>query len=170
MGRKPDKRKVKAEYKRRLRRFVIFKLEERAFTEIRTEKHGQLKKLKTNNNKDLFRVFKLQYKIEPKDAYELYLKEKQKEKEEKERLRNEITGYVYVIGNVDHKVCKIGYSKNPERRIKDLQTGYPYTLSILRKFKSNMVIEKELHEKYDKYRLNGEWFRLEGELKKSLGL
>jgi len=78
---------------------------------------------------------------------------------------NEYNGYIYIIGNLEHKVCKIGFSKNPQRRLIVLQTGSPYELSLFKKFIGNIPIEKKLHKKYKDYRLHGEWFEIRDELK-----
>jgi hypothetical protein len=74
------------------------------------------------------------------------------------------SGYVYFIGNVSHKILKIGFTTriNISKRIKELQTGSPYVLSLFKSIKGNTVIEKLYHSALYKYSLNpnGEWFRL----------
>ena len=57
---------------------------------------------------------------------------------------------------------KIGISKNPEKRIKQLQTGTPNIISLVYKFESEWAskIEGHLHIRYSLDRLNGEWFKL----------
>lgn len=77
-------------------------------------------------------------------------------------------GYVYVIGNEEAKICKIGFSANPNKRIKEVQTGCPYLLKILLIFQADKYTETRLHHKYSKYRRNGEWFNIAGELKSSI--
>jgi len=69
--------------------------------------------------------------------------------------------YVYFI--VAGNSVKIGRSRNPEKRIKDLQVANPKKLVLAAKIKTNSKhqaawVEKELHSSYKKYRQNGEWF------------
>lgn len=77
---------------------------------------------------------------------------------------------LYVIGNKSKDVCKIGISTNPDKRLKQLQTGCPYKLSILAIVKGmDYESERNLHKRYSEYRINGEWFRIRGEIKKLIG-
>lgn len=71
---------------------------------------------------------------------------------------------VYVIGNQEYGVIKIGVAVNPKTRLKAVQTGCPYPLSLLTTStpKSDAKkIEQKLHHKLSQYRLSGEWFRYE---------
>ena len=92
------------------------------------------------------------------DDYQEYLKIK-KEKQ---------NAYVYVIGNKEMKVCKIGFSNNVFKRITAIQTGCPFKLEIFCIVEGSVQTEKKLHKKYDHLRLNGEWFKYEGLLKNSI--
>jgi hypothetical protein len=67
---------------------------------------------------------------------------------------------VYVIGCKLHNVCKIGVSVDPNARLKSIQTGYPWPLSIWRVFevKDAYAGERRLHQAFADWRLNGEWF------------
>ena len=76
---------------------------------------------------------------------------------------------IYLIYAEKIDAYKIGISKNPAKRIKNLQTGCPYELSLLNVFKSNFPhqLEKAIHKKYLSYKKNidqdeisGEWFNL----------
>jgi hypothetical protein len=55
---------------------------------------------------------------------------------------------------------KIGYSANPEKRIKELQTGNPEKLELLLTIPGNRETEAAFHTYFDRARLEGEWFRL----------
>jgi hypothetical protein len=70
-----------------------------------------------------------------------------------------IKNWIYVIKN-DSGNFKIGMSKDPDNRLKSLQCGNPEKLNIVWKcYTFNaMKIEKKTHERFLKYRLNGEWF------------
>lgn len=72
--------------------------------------------------------------------------------------------YIYVIKcmNIEAQV-KIGVSKHPEKRLKDLQTSNPYKLKLIGKHKAQSekaayAIEKKTHKVFKKYRRSGEWF------------
>jgi hypothetical protein len=74
-------------------------------------------------------------------------------------------GFVYFIVNYEQKVCKIGYSLNPEKRLKEIQTCYPYRLIIHKKVVGDLKKEKWFHKVFSRYKTKGEWFRIEGDLK-----
>lgn len=75
--------------------------------------------------------------------------------------------YVYIISD-NNGYIKIGISKDPEKRLKQLQTGYPTKLKILftEEFycKRNhlLKIESLIHKKVKDIatRVNGEWFEI----------
>lgn len=78
-------------------------------------------------------------------------------------------GYVYLILEVDKngdEFYKIGISKNePKKRLKQLQTGNPNKIDILKYYESKNYkkVEKWLHNKFSlkKTESNNEWFKLE---------
>ena len=76
--------------------------------------------------------------------------------------------YIYVIANLEFKVCKIGFSNNVHSRLTQIQTGCPFPLKIYKMFKGTMKQEKRLHQKYKDFRLSGEWFRFDGILKNNI--
>ncbi len=76
---------------------------------------------------------------------------------------------LYVLFISELNVCKIGISENVEKRIKQLQTGCPFRIDVVRKYQSpiSAKIEKILHRQYrsrkideNEYHLMGEWFNL----------
>ncbi|UYZ60073.1 GIY-YIG nuclease family protein [Hymenobacter latericus] len=71
---------------------------------------------------------------------------------------------VYCIGSREHKVCKIGYSNNPEDRMKKLQCGFPFQLEVLAEKEGGQKEEALLHQRFAEDRLNGEWFTLTAEI------
>ncbi|MSU01959.1 GIY-YIG nuclease family protein [Tissierella pigra] len=81
--------------------------------------------------------------------------EKAKETKYKKRYK----GFVYFIQGEYGGAIKIGFSKKPEERLKQLQTGYPDTLQILLLIAGNEKDEKRFHDEFESYRLNGEWFK-----------
>lgn len=59
---------------------------------------------------------------------------------------------------------KIGVSKNPYDRLKELQTGHSAKLKIIEMFpfESRMqayATEKQLHRRYQRHKVRGEWFK-----------
>lgn len=66
---------------------------------------------------------------------------------------------VYVI---QHKLgpVKIGRAKNPEQRLRDIQVSCPFDLFIKKTVRPSnaKVVEEYLHERFQKYRMRGEWF------------
>lgn len=73
--------------------------------------------------------------------------------------------YLYVIApENDPKACKIGFSKNPERRTKDFQTGHPEKLKLYYKeeFDNERIklFEKILHNTLRHLKIQGEWFNI----------
>lgn len=74
------------------------------------------------------------------------------------------TGFVYFIGTDDGRV-KIGYSTDPEARLVALQTGAAGRLSLIAKMPGRYEDEKNLHIRFGRHRLRGEWFRHAGDLR-----
>jgi hypothetical protein len=69
-------------------------------------------------------------------------------------------GFVYLIQNEHNHLIKIGVSKNPYRRIRQLQTGNDSILRLLGiiKVEDAFSVERLLHTRYAKDRVSGEWF------------
>lgn len=73
--------------------------------------------------------------------------------------------YIYIIS--DNTAIKVGISIDPNKRIKELQTGNPKKLSILYTFKvpENLVfkLESACHKALQcKFIKRGEWFQTSG--------
>ena len=68
--------------------------------------------------------------------------------------------HLYIIQSDISGAIKIGRSKNPEKRLKQLQTGSPYKLQLLTVAKEKGDREKPLHRKFKPYKqaCKGEWF------------
>jgi hypothetical protein len=70
--------------------------------------------------------------------------------------------YLYVIASSPEGPCKIGFSANPEKRVRQLQTGHAYLLNL---HYSQVVpnnearkIERLVHQTIGYRRSKGEWF------------
>jgi len=77
------------------------------------------------------------------------------------------SNYVYIVADRSklvaensYYVVKIGISKNPWARVKELQTGNENKIEILATFRADIVSDAEIHSILDAYRHNGEWFKL----------
>lgn len=76
-----------------------------------------------------------------------------------------IVGKIYFFTNGEN--IKIGFTKNTvQKRLKQLNTGSDKQLYYLGCFSGTMEDEKQLHKKFEKYKLrsNGEWFVADEEL------
>jgi len=71
-----------------------------------------------------------------------------------------MSGYVYLIGSPVFGWYKIGKSRTPEVRIKDLGILLPFKIHVLGVWKAenHHMMESSLHEIYSSKRINGEWF------------
>lgn len=63
------------------------------------------------------------------------------------------------------KFVKIGVAADPIVRLKELQTGNPFPLKIAATIPGCFSTEKELHRVFERFRLEGEWFRYDGHLR-----
>lgn len=70
--------------------------------------------------------------------------------------------YIYLIKNTEESYYKIGVSKDPKKRIKELNTGNSAELVLVEMYESELAykIERTLHRKYSYMRKHGEWFDL----------
>ena len=71
--------------------------------------------------------------------------------------------HIYIIGQLDDmKYVKIGYSDNPLKRLKELQTANSSELYLQRSVyvRSARLVERALHGLLSNSRKRGEWFEL----------
>ncbi len=75
------------------------------------------------------------------------------------------TGEIYLMYINELAAYKIGVSKNSKKRIKQLQTGCPYTIELLTVYNSTFPfkIEKAIHRSLIGYKLDMEEISLYGE-------
>jgi hypothetical protein len=85
-----------------------------------------------------------------------------------------VNEYVYFVSNKKTNEIKIGYSKNPEGRVPQLQTSTPGKLELLKKIPGDLDTERGIHEMFADIRIihgentsdDNEWFEATDELKK----
>lgn len=73
-------------------------------------------------------------------------------------------GYIYLIENCvgDETNYKIGFTTDLHRRLKELQTGNPGTMNIIKYFETkwNKKLEFTIHRYLSTNNVSGEWFNL----------
>lgn len=69
---------------------------------------------------------------------------------------------IYLIKSLNEGVYKIGVSKNPWKRLQEVQTGNPSPIEILYLYETENAykIETALHNRYSHFNTHGEWFEL----------
>jgi hypothetical protein len=67
---------------------------------------------------------------------------------------------IYIIKCNITNNCKIGFSKNPLKRLKELQTANASTLSLLFTVDGSIFEESYLHKYFHSYKVQGEWFNI----------
>lgn len=70
--------------------------------------------------------------------------------------------YIYLIQSLENSYYKIGVSKHPNKRIKELQTGNSSELKLIEVYQSEFAhqIEKTMQRRYTHLKKEGEWFDL----------
>ncbi|WAH36973.1 GIY-YIG nuclease family protein [Alicyclobacillus dauci] len=65
---------------------------------------------------------------------------------------------IYFIQQAETGYIKIGYTKNIERRLKQLQADSPSELVVLATFDATQSHELRIHKNFGHCRVNGEWY------------
>lgn len=68
------------------------------------------------------------------------------------------SGYVYFIRGKHLGLIKIGYSKDPYQRLRELQQPNPDDLTLLAMRVGDVELEHALHARFADQRQRGEWF------------
>lgn len=71
--------------------------------------------------------------------------------------------YVYFILNKDKQLVKIGHTKNPTKRLWQLQSETKDRLEFAAIF-SSVLLERSLHDYFAEERVEGEWFTFSSRL------
>lgn len=75
------------------------------------------------------------------------------------KVTEDINDYVYLMINTETSLIKIGYSRKPTVREKTLQSQEPQ-IYLIACWNANRKVETELHRKFKKNRIRGEYFKL----------
>lgn len=78
--------------------------------------------------------------------------------------KSELPSFECVYFLQQGNTIKIGYTKSIADRIKTLQTASPIPLTLLATLRGDRKLESYFHTRFASYRLEGEWFSLEGTL------
>jgi hypothetical protein len=65
---------------------------------------------------------------------------------------------IYIIEEWLTKNVKIGYSSDPDERLKQMQTGNSNELELLHGFKCGQAAEKHFHKIFKPFLIRGEWY------------
>lgn len=66
---------------------------------------------------------------------------------------------IYFIQDTVTRAIKIGYSTNPQKRLKNLQHSNQNKLVLLHAMHGELEHEAELLQRFDKFKMEGEWFK-----------
>ena len=68
--------------------------------------------------------------------------------------------HIYLIQSLEDGYYKIGVSKHPKKRVKQLQTGNSSELKLIESFQSDHAhkVERALQRRYAHLKKEGEWF------------
>ena len=66
---------------------------------------------------------------------------------------------IYFIQDTVTRAIKIGYSTNPQKRLKHLQNSNQNKLVLLYAMHGELEHEAELLQRFDKFKMEGEWFK-----------
>lgn len=69
------------------------------------------------------------------------------------------SAFVYFIQGEDEGPIKIGAAIDPVKRMRGMQTGYPYKLRILATHPGGYTFERYLHWYLWRYKIRGEWYK-----------
>ena len=71
---------------------------------------------------------------------------------------------VYLITASSEGLAKIGYASRPRARLYNLRIGSPVHLVLAAVIPGSRQNEQELHARFSKERVHGEWFKINGEI------
>jgi len=93
------------------------------------------------------------------EAYEnQYNEDLKRQREERNKPKQTTNDSLYLIHDTIWNSLKIGRSKNPKARLKQLQIATCNKLELLHVVKHNGHLESALHEKFNDLKINSEWF------------
>lgn len=79
-----------------------------------------------------------------------------------ERKVRSARGQIYFVRAGEN--VKIGFTRNVEQRLAQLQTFFPFPLELLLAMPGSLLTERQLHHRFRFSRVTGEWFRYSTEV------
>jgi hypothetical protein len=73
-------------------------------------------------------------------------------------------GYIYFIVDYDKREVKVGYSKHPQQRLKELKTSNSGNLVLTKIVPGTRTDEKKYHKIFCHSKIRREWFKLTPEI------
>ena len=67
-------------------------------------------------------------------------------------------GFVYFIEAMANRHIKIGWANDPNRRLREFQTGSPTKYALLGTIPGSRALERKLHRDFHEFHAQGEWF------------
>lgn len=71
---------------------------------------------------------------------------------------------IYMMHPLGQPYCKIGYSNNPQKRLKNFQCNQPYPCAVVMQREGVWHDEFHLHYLLRDYHVRGEWFEYRPEV------
>lgn len=71
---------------------------------------------------------------------------------------------IYLIVIDELKACKIGFARDVERRIANLQAGCPLQYRMVATREGDVLLERAIHRSIAHHKLRNEWFSLNDEV------
>lgn len=70
--------------------------------------------------------------------------------------------FIFIVGNIEQSIFKIGVAKDPLKSLLSMQSGNPYKLSVISKARvphknAASMVEQLAHRELDRYKGAGEW-------------
>lgn len=78
--------------------------------------------------------------------------------------RKKDIGFIYFIVDENFKYCKIGYSKDPNKRLIIIETHCPFNMRIAKTMIGGVKEESIMHKRFNEHQIKREWFVIEGSL------
>jgi hypothetical protein len=105
-------------------------------------------------------VFATREEAEKARASEVHARARETER------RKRASGTVYFVEAIGAGAVKIGYTATPVRqRVHGMQANCPHSLRVLGTMVGDEHFEHELHRRFGRFRLRGEWFELTPEIR-----
>lgn len=113
------------------------------------------KSLKQCSYKELGKVFKSKFKYNP------FIDDLTKDIKKSSNVNYDGNNYICVFVTEGYELCKIVYTNNPTKKLKEEQINSPYKIIPYLVFKGNRSVEFKIHELYDWYRVQegSLWFK-----------